>query len=406
MSTVDTLVQPPDAQERRVIEVWRGNGRRETTILSYLYWVRRFFDDCKQRGVDLVAAMTRSEVEVFARKYAGQRQMRHPNTVRCSRLAVHAWAYALTRLGQAVPEWEPKRPEVVLSPLLAEFAEFRLVHRGLSPATIRMDSEYLAEFLVALRERGHDLTTMHLSDIDAIVMAASHRYASKTLTRKCSTIRAFLRFLHQTGRIAHDLASSVVSPAAPKLERPRRALAWEDVQRLLGAVDVSCRNGRRDYALLLMMATYGMGAAEVLALRLDDIDWRASTLHVVRPKTGVAFCLPLLPAVGDALVAYLQDGRPRYATSREVFLSAVLPHAPTTSRGIRHIVHDHARAAGITTELLGSHILRHSHACRQVEIGAPTQVVSDILGHRDPASTSVYMRVATDRLRSVALPVP
>jgi integrase/recombinase XerD len=406
MNSIDHMVRAPDALERRVIEVWRGNGRRETTIVLYLHWVRRFLEDCKIRNVDGIGAMTRRQVVAFARRYARRRQMKCDAAVRASCMAMRAWSFALARLGRSVPDWTPQTAPARLPPLLAEFADFRRSHRGLSPSTIRMDSGYLVEFLAALRRHRRDLAAARPSDIDAIVVSASSHYSSKTLARMCCAIRAFLRFLHQTGRIPNDLASSVVSPAGAKLDHPRRALPWEDVQRLLAAIDVGRRKGRRDYALLLMMATYGMGAAEILTLRLQDIDWRAATLHVVRPKTGVSFCLPLLPAVGEALLAYLQDGRPLHATSREVFLSAVLPHAPMTSGGIRHVVRDHARAAGIRAEILGSHVLRHSHACRQVELGAPTQVVSDILGHRDPASTAVYMRVATSQLRSVALPVP
>jgi len=158
---------------------------------------------------------------------------------------------------------------------------------------------------------------------------------------------------------------------------------------------------------LLLMATYGMGAAEVITLKLCDIDWRAGTLRVTRPKTGVPILLPLLPPVARALVAYLRHGRPPASCAPNVFLCSRAPYGPlTTSSALRHILIKHARAAGVSAPYLGAHILRHSHATRQINEGAPPKVVADILGHRRPESTSAYVRVALDRLREVALEVP
>lgn len=228
------------------------------------------------------------------------------------------------------------------------------------------------------------------------------------MARACTAIRGFLRFLHYTGRVPHDLAPSVASPVVHAGERPPRALPWEEVRRLLAAIDTSRRAGLRDRALLLMMATYGMGTAEALHLDLDDIGWRAGTLRLVRPKTGAQIHLPLLPAMGEALTSYIKDERPRYAVTRRVFVAARTPHGPMSPSAVRHMVRVHARAAGLSIEgvRLGGHVLRHSHATRQVELGVPLAVLGDILGHGDPASTSAYVRVATSRLRHLALPVP
>jgi site-specific recombinase XerD len=184
-------------------------------------------------------------------------------------------------------------------------------------------------------------------------------------------------------------------------------MAWEDVGRLLQAIDLRDPLGRRDFALLQTMATYGMGAGEVLGLRIDDIDWKSRTLRVRRPKTGTAIVLPLLDAIAQSLADYLRHGRPTHVAAREVFVSHHLPHLRLTSAAvIRHRLAKHAAAAGLAPSFLGSHVLRHSHACRQIEGGAPPKVVSDILGHRRPSSTSSYVRVALKRLRGLALPVP
>ena len=145
----------------------------------------------------------------------------------------------------------------------------------------------------------------------------------------------------------------------------------------------------------------------MLRLTLDDIDWQAAALRVVRPKTGVAFALPLLPAIAQALVSYLQHGRPRRTPTRHVFLSMRAPHYPLSeSSAIRHILVGHARTAGVTATYLGSHVLRHTHACRQMELETSSKVISDILGHRSPESLSAYLRIDTEHLRQLPLPVP
>jgi integrase len=158
--------------------------------------------------------------------------------------------------------------------------------------------------------------------------------------------------------------------------------------------------------MLLLMATLGMGAAEVINLRLGDIDWRASVLRARRPKTSVPIELPLLPNVAKAIAAYLKQSRPRSTARREVFLTMRMPYRPLSSSVLRHQIREYARRGGVQASVLGSHLFRHSHATRQIDTGADLQVVSSILGHRRPSSTSTYVRVALRRLRAIALPVP
>jgi integrase len=190
------------------------------------------------------------------------------------------------------------------------------------------------------------------------------------------------------------------------MEQPARVLPWQDVKRILASVQQSKSPGKRDFAMLLMMALYGLGAAELLALKLDDIKWQSGIIALRRPKTGVRFELPLLSPIARSLSAYLQDERPRYVETRRIFLSAVIPYKPLTSGGIRHRIREYAEEAGVAAKVIGAHAFRHTHASRQVDAGANLRVISDILGHRRPSSTSVYVRVALRRLKGVTLPVP
>jgi integrase len=184
-------------------------------------------------------------------------------------------------------------------------------------------------------------------------------------------------------------------------------LPWEDVQRLLRSIDTSTAKGLRDHALLLTMSTYGFGAGEVIRLRLEDIDWNGATLKVERPKTGVMFTLPLVPAVAKALARYLRNGRPPMTPTKHLFVGTKMPFHPlSASSAVRHILVKHAKIAGLDAPYLGSHVLRHSNASRHIDLGTRPRVLSDLLGHRDPESISAYVRIATRSLRDVSLPVP
>ena len=391
-----------------VVRVWRDNHcLRTSSIRQYLPWIRRFKAYCHDRGVEETPQLTRAGATAFAKWYARRRGIDRDIVVHIARCALRAWSLALGAMNASLPEWESPRCHPLPPRLLREFAEHLRQHRGSPEGTIGKRIDHITRFLEFLRARGHRPQRVQLRDVDAFVISCRSQYARCTVADICGSIRSFLRFLLTTGRISADLAPSVMAPVVRKDERPLRALPWEDVRRILGAVDRSTALGKRNYAMLLMMATYGLGAGEVIRLTLDDINWRVSTLHVVRPKTGVEFLLPLLPAVARALVSYLHRGRPIHAPTRHLFVRMKAPHVSLScSSAVRHILVTHAKAGGVSAPYLGSHVLRHTHACRQMEQGTRPKLIGDILGHRDPESISAYVRISTERLRQMALPVP
>jgi integrase len=391
----------------RVAAVWRAGGRTPGTIHEYMIWVRRFRSRFMDRGDVDGAMLTRDRIDAFASEYVASRRCNAAYAHSGARNALRAWSCALSTLGFEVPLWIPSAPPPRLPPMFARFMAYRLKHGGVAPTTVRLEAFYASEFDAFLRKRGRHIDSVRIVDIDAFVAACCSRMKRKTVAGIYSGLRAFLRYRFTIGRLRYDLASSVVSPRIRALDRPPRALPWDDVRRLLRAIDRRSGIGRRDYAMLLTMATYGMGAGEVLNLRVDDIDWQARTLLVRRPKTGTTIVLPLLDDVARALAEYLRRGRPVHAVAREIFVTYGMPFRRlSASSAICHRLVKHAAAAGLTPAFIGSHVLRHSHACRQIEGGAPPKVLSDILGHRSPSSTSAYVRVATERLRRMALPVP
>lgn len=389
--------------------VWRENlCLTESSIGQYRMWIRRFVQYCQARDLDQWSQLTLEGAGLFATCYARKRRITRPETFEAARSALGTYAAALKTLGATLPPWLPASTQSPSqAPIVREFAQHLRDHRGNPPGTVHKESQHMRAFLAFLRARQRQAHQTRLQDIDEFLIRCRKRYARATVADIGCTLRSFMRFLLASGRMQTDLAPSIVTPIVRRLERPHRTLPWRDVQRILRAVDRSTPCGRRDYALLLMMSTYGMGAGEIIRLTLDDVDWQAATVHVMRPKTGVEFLLPLLPAVARALVSYLRRGRPRHARTRHLFITMRAPHQQLAcSVTIRHILHTHAQRAGVTAPFMGTHVFRHTHACRQMELGTRTKVIGDILGHRDPESTSAYLRVATAQLRQVALQVP
>ena len=394
---------------QEVIRVWRKNRCiSEPAIAVYRQWIPRFMDYCNSKRLNWRTELTVAGVMRFSKWYARSRDIDVERALHSARSALRAWSDGLQRLGETLPPWRPTtEPSQSQLPFLREFAAYMREHRGSPESTIHKKITHTEGLLEFLRHRRRRVVDLRLSDLDAYVVKCAKRYAPVTVCDVCSTLRSFTRFLRASGRIPVDLAPSVLSPVVRKGARPHRALPWKDVRRILRAIDRSTACGKRDYALLLLMSTYGLGAGEAIRLTLEDIDWRAATLHVVRPKTRVEFILPLLPEVARVLVDYLRHGRPAYARTRHLFVQMLVPHGPLScSAAVRHQLIKHAREAGVSASYLGSHVLRHSHASRQMELGTPAKLIGDILGHRDPDSTSAYLRVATERLRQIALPVP
>jgi site-specific recombinase XerD len=388
--------------------VWRENGKAESTREGYRNWIMHFLRYCRFRDLDPDTELTRASVQRFAREYARARGVVFASTWRNANKALVGWAHVLQSLGVSLPQWQskegreaPNQPEV-----LEEFRRY-LEECGLAAATIHSYLGAGSHMLRQMCKCGRDLRRLEIRDIDRLIAKRSRHLAVSTVGTLCNGLRSFLRFLHATGRHKQDLSTALLGILAPASVRPPRALPWNDVRAILRAIDRTTPIGRRDYALLLLMSTYGCGAGEVIGLQLEDIDWHGNRLHLRRPKTHEPIELPLLPEVARALADYLQHGRPQHTATRAVFVKVTFPHqALASSCAIWGRLQHHASAAHVDAEFLGSHALRHSHASRQLELGTPPKIIGDILGHTDPSSTDVYLRGAVARLRQLALPVP
>lgn len=284
------------------------------------------------------------------------------------------------------------------------FLEFRRAHRGVSSSTLRHDRSLLGQFAEHMSPPGLPVRppgTIDAGQIDQFLLRGC-TLGRGWARRVAPILRAFLRYLAMLGEVPAGLASQVACPRTYRLAGLPRGMEPGEVRRVLRSVRRRDPDGRRDYAILVVFATYGLRRSDVAALRLDDIHWREGAIELQMVKTGRPLALPLTDSVGDALADYLQHGRPQ-CDHREVFLSRIRPFQPLTRGYISTIVRDAMDRAGVKLQHVAAHAFRHSFATRLVRSGVALDTVADCLGHTSSRSTFIYTKLAVEDLRSVTL---
>lgn len=275
--------------------------------------------------------------------------------------------------------------------------------RGLREESIRHYRHFLRRFEAYLeRISCGDLRPLSPPIIGAFVTECAGVFGRTAMIGVCSALRVFLRYLRREGIVERDLSRGVEPPQVYRLAELPRSIGWDEVRRMLEAVDRRTPVGRRDYAILLLLITYGLRAREVANLTLDDFDWKRERLHVRERKADHVAVYPLSPVVGEAVVAYLQHGRSKIA-DRHLFLRHLAPHRPLTFEAVSGRASHYLHKAGIVVRRAGSHTLRHTCVQRLVDAGFPLKTIGDYVGHRSASSTEIYAKVAVETLRDVAL---
>jgi integrase/recombinase XerD len=238
--------------------------------------------------------------------------------------------------------------------------------------------------------------------IHRFIVSQGRQCTRETLSGRCSVLRNFLSFLRRRRIISVDLAAVVVRPRLYQHERCPRFLTRPEIESVLVAIDRSTALGRRNHAMILLLAVYGLRGGEVIRLRLNDIDWRNQILHIRRRKAGNNSTYPLSSEVGEAIVAYLQQGRPT-SPLREVFLRTCAPFTRlASSASLNFWVKRYVARSGIRVARPGTHSFRYSCAQRLFEQGMPIKSIGDFLGHRGTVTTQRYTKIALEQLREVA----
>lgn len=275
--------------------------------------------------------------------------------------------------------------------------------RGLREATITLYAHTLCRFeTYLLRIVLHKLSALSPAVLSGFMTQSGRELGKMSMRVLCSHLRIFVGYLYRERLVDRDLRLAVEAPHTYRLATLPRAISWDEVQRLLEVVDRRTPIGRRDYAIMLLLATYGLRAREVAALTLDDIDWKRERFRVPQRKAGHSTAYPLSPGVGDALVAYLRQGRPETSV-RTVFFQTTAPYHPIKPIAISQRSTLYLHKAEIEVPRAGSHTLRHTCVQRLVDTGFDLKTIGDYVGHSSPSSTVIYTKVAVEALREVAL---
>ncbi len=290
---------------------------------------------------------------------------------------------------------------------LADYRTFLEEVRGLTPSTVRAHLRTVSRLLAQIRfeESPTALQALTAHDIEVFLKSLGDQHSRASLQHTIAHIRGFLRFGTLTGGLCPAIDWHVDTPRVFRLEQLPRAWPWEGVCTFLDAIDRTTSMGLRDYAIFFLIATYGLRACDILALTLDDLRWRQGELRVAQRKTGHPLVLPLTDAAGEAVLHYLRAGRPQIA-SRQLFLRVRAPMGPLKSTAINDAFEACYKRSGLTLPTTGVHGLRHSYALHLLRQGTSLKTIGDLLGHRSPESTCVYLRLDVEDLRQVALELP
>jgi site-specific recombinase XerD len=309
--------------------------------------------------------------------------------------AATAWLRFLDRLEEPLCERKPFANHV------GNFVRFMRDERGLSPATITFRREQVTCFLSTICGSAASLSAITINDVDAYLAdRGSHGWSRASLHTLADALRSFFRYAEGQGWTS-GVAMAIDAPRIYAQEGLPLGPTWEEVQQLIASFSGNGAADIRGRAIVLLLAVYGLRRSEVARLRLEDVDWEGEILHVTRPKQRYTQQYPLDWEVGNAILRYLKEARPR-CVHRELFLTLHAPVRPLMPACISPIVRSRLDALGIHVPRRGAHCLRHACARHLLACGFSLKQIGDQLGHRSAAATRIYVKVDIDGLRQVA----
>jgi len=381
-------------------------GFKARTVLYRIPILVRFGRFAEGRGAtswDELPAL----VEPFVADWVLERAPRKASTARRKEIAKEVRGPVEQMLRLVVPGYlgsgRKHKPANPFQDRAPGFFEYLKEEKGLRDSTIQHYRHHLRRFAAYLDRIGLD-DVAHLSPsvLSGFIAEYGRRVDWSSLRNCCSEVRVLLRYLFREGVLPKDLSGVIEAPQSFRLSGIPRSISWEDVQRVLASVDRRTPMGKRDYAILLLLITYGLRGHEVAGMTLDHIDWNNNRLRIPERKAGHSTAYPLSTAVGEAVIDYLQHGRPQ-TKHRRVFLRSLAPIAPLGSAAVSDRAGHYLRRAGVKVPRPGAHTLRHTCVQRLVDADFPLKTIGDYVGHRSPSSTQIYSKVAIEALRQVAM---
>lgn len=291
---------------------------------------------------------------------------------------------------------------------LRRYEDYLRKDRGLAENSVHVYVPFIRDFLSTQTVHGGCLSrdAIETSNVRNFLLARAKGRSDEYTRLLATSLRSFLRFLFFIGETARDISSSVPMVRKYRMSAPPAFLSPEQIERVLAATDRATPTGRRDYAVLLLLARLGLRAGEVVSLELDDVRWRSGEV-VIRGKGRILDHLPLVCDVGEALAAYVRDDR-GVSSSRRVFLRTWAPRVGLTGpAAVGHIVRKALVRAGIRRSSRGAaHLFRHGLATKMIRRGASIAEIAEVLRHRSQNTTAIYSQVSLEALRTVAQPWP
>ncbi|MFH0809101.1 MAG: tyrosine-type recombinase/integrase [Pseudomonadota bacterium] len=378
--------------------------RRLQQLLVHTYYFHGYLVAKQVRGLMQVRPL---HVNAFLRRQRLRFRKEHGHPMRVAsvgffRSSVEGFlAYAFERCHRQFHPPPTRRSSRVLPHrLLQGYLDFCRVHGGLRPITRRDYGRILLRLGRFLdRRRTHRIEAVCLTDLDAFLLQQAKHMGARALGVIATALRSFFRYLHLKGAIATDLAGNVLSPSRFRADLRPKYIPWKKVQQLLAGIDRSSHVGRRDYAILTLLAGNGLRAREAAGLRIDDLDWDQHAFLLRARKDGAAERIPMSQQTEQALRDYLSV-RPAQSYP-EVFLTAWAPIRPLGAAlaavAGRHLHHRFGRLP----QRGGAYLLRHSFAKALLDRGAQLHQIGSLLGHKSLRSTLIYTRIATEDMREV-----
>jgi integrase/recombinase XerD len=353
----------------------------------------------KQQGVT-VSEITPEHIKHYLQYRGEQQRPRSGDAAPLKRLL------DILRQDGAIAEKEAPFRKTPAQQLADEFGLYLRQERALAAATVAYYLEFVSRFLIDRFSDGEaELAVLCAADVVRFVQCQAARLHPKRAKLMTTALRSFLQYARYRGDLNIDLAASVPTVANWSMASIPRSLPVDQVELILAHCDRQTTTGRRDYAILLLLARLGLRAGEVASLTLDDIDWDAGYI-TVRGKGGQWSQLPLPIDVGEAIALYLQNGRPP-TTSRRVFMRVKAPVADFQGQqAVGSVVRHALIRAGIDAPHKGAHLFRHTLATGMLAQGASLAEIGELLRHRSPQTTTIYAKVDLTSLRTLALPWP
>lgn len=364
--------------------------------------VRRFLEYVSARAVPLEQVKT-GDVADYLRIAARRKRELNRRAWRQQQIV------AINHLLRAVAPSAPHVADPNLAhPIVGPYLRWLRDVAGFSPVTVTANCAAARRFLQWCDSHELAVRALTVREIDAYVTSWPPTLRRSSRAQAIGRLKAFLRYLAAEGLVPRELSLALKRPIVYAMESVPAVLDARQIAQVCSVTrqDASPK-GRRDYAMLLMLAAYGCRPGEIAALRLEHVDWREETIALPRPKTRTTTSLPLLPQVGSALVDYLRNARPA-SPAREVFLRAHHPFTGlATGSTVSGIVRQRLLAAGLEVpKRCGAYGFRHEVALNLLRAGYPRAVVGDVLGHRNEQTTQWYLKLPTEDLRDVCLALP